>query len=81
MITSMPPQVPDPENLVILPPHKTDLELAQHIRDRLMVQLEPIANILSEASRLGLAVSFHFSPPDSFKRVTLAALEISKKLC
>lgn len=69
------------DGIARLVPGKSDLELAEEYRERLLKLLAPISEALTEAAQAGLTVNFGFAPPDSFKRVNLAALEISKKLC
>jgi len=61
---------------------RTEEQIAKEMRDDLQSRLEAIGEIMTKAKREhGFTVSFGFSPLDSFGRVTLAVLEISKKLC
>jgi hypothetical protein len=61
---------------------RTDQQIAEELRKDLQARLEAIGEIMTKAKReYGMTVGFQFTPPDSFGRVTLAALEISKKLC
>jgi len=60
---------------------RTDQQKAEEYREKLLGVLGPVAMVLTEAARDGLTVNFMFGPPDSFKRVNLASLEIHKKLC
>lgn len=61
---------------------RTEQQIAEELRKDLQARLETIAEIITKARREhGFTVGFQLSPPDGFGRVTLAALEIGKKLC
>jgi hypothetical protein len=61
-------------------PGKSDIELAQEYRQKLLDLLEPVTVVINEARRKGLIISFGYSPPDAFGRQSLAQLDINKKL-
>jgi hypothetical protein len=61
-------------------PGKSDLELAQEYRQKLLDLLEPVTVVINEARGKGLIISFGYSPPDAFGRQSLAQLDINKKL-
>lgn len=61
---------------------RSDQQKAEELRKDLQDRLEVIAEIITKARREhGFTVGFQLSPPDGFGRVTLATLEIGKKLC
>lgn len=61
---------------------RAEEQIAKEIRDDLHARLEAISEILTRVKREhGFTVSFGFTPPDSFGRISLAVLEITKKLC
>jgi hypothetical protein len=63
-----------------LVPGKSDIELAQEYRQKLLDLLEPVTVVINEARGKGLIISFGYSPPDAFGRQSLAQLDINKKL-
>jgi hypothetical protein len=61
---------------------RSEEQIAKELRADLQQRLETIGEIMSKAKREhGFVVGFQFAPPDGFGRVSLAALEISKKIC
>lgn len=61
---------------------RTEEQIAKEIREDLQGRLEAVSEIMTRAKReYGFTINFGFSPPDSFGRVSLAVLEITKKLC
>ena len=61
-------------------PGKSDIDLAQDYRQRLLELLEPVTVVINEARTKGLIISFGYSPPDAFGRQSLAQLDVTKKL-
>lgn len=60
---------------------RTDQQKAEELRAELIKLLDQVGELMTRGQQDGLHVSFQFGPPDSFKRVNLASLEILKKLC
>lgn len=61
---------------------RTEEQIAKDFREDLLDRLNALADLMSRARREhGFTVNFGFNPPDSFGRVSLAVLEITKKLC
>lgn len=61
---------------------RTEEQIAKEIREDLQGRLEAVSEIMTKAKREhGFTISFGFTPPDSFGRISLAVLEITKKLC
>lgn len=70
-----------PSKFTTITAGRTDQQKAEDIRKKLLELLAPVSAVLGEAAIEGFLVNFQFGPPDSFKRVHLANLEILKKLC
>lgn len=58
---------------------KPDVELAEEIKERLIVALRPALDIMSEARKAGLQVQFGIGP-DATGREMLTALQIIRVL-